>query len=110
MSTVGTSAALGSLVDLDVLDNKVAGVEALGVGVGLGVLEEVDEELSRLDGPAATSDTPLLSWNPVSIILEKYHSLSGPRYSVQNLPYSLLPGTSAANSSHKPPLSGYRRK
>lgn len=95
MSTVGTSAALGSLVDLDVLDNKVASVETLGVGVGLGVLEEVDEELSRLDGPAATSDTPLLSWNPVSIILAKYHSLSGSQYPVQNLPNSRLPKTLA---------------
>jgi hypothetical protein len=62
VSTVGTSAALGSLVDLDVLDDKVAGVETLGVGVGLSVLEEIDEELGGLDGPAGTGDTPLLSW------------------------------------------------
>lgn len=63
MGTVGASAALGSLVDLDALDDKVAGVETLGVGVGLSVLEEVEEELGGLDGPAGTVDTPLLSWD-----------------------------------------------
>jgi hypothetical protein len=68
VSTVGTSAALGSLVDLDVLDNEVAGVKALGVGVGLGVLQKVKEELGGLNGPAGTGNTPLLSWNTVSII------------------------------------------
>lgn len=62
MGTVGAAAALGSLVDLDVLDDKVAGVKALGVGVGLGVLQEVDEELGGLLGPAGLADTPLLAW------------------------------------------------
>ena len=33
MSTVCTAALLGCLVDLDVLDDQVAGVEAFGVGV-----------------------------------------------------------------------------
>ncbi len=33
MSTVGATALLGCLVDLDVLDDQVAGVKALGVGV-----------------------------------------------------------------------------
>lgn len=40
-TTVGTvcpSSLLGGLVDLDVLDDEVAGVETLGIGVGLGVL------------------------------------------------------------------------
>lgn len=67
VSTVGASPALGSLVDLDVLDNEVAGVETLGVGVGLSVLQEVEEELSGLDGPASLADTPLLACNIVSI-------------------------------------------
>lgn len=40
MSTVRATTLLGRLVDLDVLDNQIARVEALGVGVGLGVLEE----------------------------------------------------------------------
>jgi hypothetical protein len=63
-TTVGTvcpPALLGSLVDLDVLDDEGAGIETLGVGVGLGVLEETEEELSRLDGPAGPGDTELLA-------------------------------------------------
>lgn len=47
-STVGTvcpSALLGGLVDLDVLDDQVAGVETFGVGVGLGISEEAEKEL-----------------------------------------------------------------
>lgn len=61
MSTVGTSPTLGGLVDLDVLDDEVAGVETLGVGVGLSVLEEVKEELGGLDGPAGLGDTERLA-------------------------------------------------
>lgn len=61
VSTVGAAAALGSLVDLDVLDNEVAGVETLGVGVGLSVLQEVEKELGGLDGPTSLADTPLLA-------------------------------------------------
>jgi hypothetical protein len=53
---------LGGLVDLDVLDDQVTGVETLGIGVGLGVLEETEEELGRLDGPASTGDTELLAY------------------------------------------------
>jgi len=41
VSTVRASALLGGLVDLDVLDNEGTGVEALGVGVGLGPAEVV---------------------------------------------------------------------
>ena len=33
VSTVGTTALLGRLIDLDVLDDQVASVEAFGVGV-----------------------------------------------------------------------------
>lgn len=61
MGTVGAAAALGSLVDLDVLDNKVASVETLAISVGLGVLQEINEELGGLDGPASLADTPLLA-------------------------------------------------
>lgn len=61
MGTVGAATALGSLVDLDVLDNQVAGVETLAVGVGLSVLQKVDQELGGLDGPAGLADTPLLA-------------------------------------------------
>jgi hypothetical protein len=59
--TVCPSSLLGGLVDLDVLDDQVAGVKTLGVGVGLGVLEEAQEELGGLGGPAGLRDTELLA-------------------------------------------------
>jgi hypothetical protein len=64
-TTVGTvrpSALLGGLVDLDVLDNQGASVEALGIGVGLSILKEVEEVLGGLDGPAGSGDTELLAY------------------------------------------------
>jgi hypothetical protein len=62
VGTVSASPALGSLVHLDALDDQVASVETLGVGVGLGVLQEIDEELGGLDGPAGLANTELLAW------------------------------------------------
>ena len=67
VSTVSTAATLGGLVDLDVLDNQVAGVETLGVGVGLSVLQEIDQELGGLDGPASLADTELLAYENLSV-------------------------------------------
>ena len=67
VGTVSSSALLGGLVDLDVLDNEVAGVETLGVGVGLSVLQEIEEELGGLDGPASLADTPLLAWRTKTV-------------------------------------------
>ena len=61
MSTVGASPSLGGLVDLDVLDNEVGSVETLNVCVGLGVLEEIDQKVGRLNGPPGLANTPLLS-------------------------------------------------
>lgn len=61
MSTVSTSSLLWCLVDLDVLDDEVGGVEALGVGIGFGVLEETEKELGGLDRPAGAGDTHLFS-------------------------------------------------
>ena len=61
MGTVCPSPLLGGLVDLDVLDDQVTGVKTLGVGVGLGVLEEAEEELGGLGGPAGLGDTELLA-------------------------------------------------
>lgn len=62
VGTVGAPALLGGLVDLDVLDDQVAGVETLGVGVGLSVLEEAEEVLGGLDGPPGAGDTELLAY------------------------------------------------
>lgn len=67
MSAVCAAALLGCLVDLNVLDNQVAGVQTLGVGVGLGVLEERREKLGALDGPASLAHTELLACDKVSV-------------------------------------------
>ncbi len=61
VGTVGSAALLGGLVHLDVLDDQVGGVETLGVGVGLGVLEQTEEELGRLDGVTSFGDTELFA-------------------------------------------------
>ena len=61
MGTVSAPALLGGLVDLDVLDDQVGGVETLGVGVGLSVLEQTEEDLGGLDGPAGLGDTESLA-------------------------------------------------
>lgn len=66
MGTVCPAALLGGLVDLDVLDDEIAGVEALGIGVRLGILEETEQELGRLDRPARARDTPLFAYFPQS--------------------------------------------
>jgi hypothetical protein len=67
VSAVCAPSLLGCLVDLDVLDNQVADVETLGVGVGLSVLEETEKELGGLDGPAGLGDTESLACVVVNI-------------------------------------------
>lgn len=64
--TVCAAALLWCLVDLDVLYDKVTGIEALGIGVGLSVLEETKKELGRLDGPAGAGDTESLAYRSIS--------------------------------------------
>ena len=44
MGAVCTSSLFGSLIDLDVLDDEVGCIEALGVCVRFGVLQQADEE------------------------------------------------------------------
>ena len=61
MGTVCSSSLLWGLVDLDVLDDQVAGVKTLGIRVRLCVLEQTEEELSRLDWPAGLADTELFA-------------------------------------------------
>ena len=61
MGTVCSSTLLGSLVDLDVLDDQVAGIQTLGISIGLSILEQTEEELGRLDRPSCTRDAELLS-------------------------------------------------
>jgi hypothetical protein len=61
VSAVCPAALLGRLIDLDVLDNQVASVETLGIGVGLSVLKEAEEELGGLLGPPGAGDAELLA-------------------------------------------------
>src|SRR5271170_465019 len=49
VSAVCSSTLLGCLVDLNVLDDQVGGVEAFGIGIRFGVLEEAEKKLGRLD-------------------------------------------------------------
>jgi hypothetical protein len=62
VGTVRPAALLGGLVDLDVLDDQVASVEALSIGVGLSVLEQAKEELGRLNRPAGARDAEGLAY------------------------------------------------
>lgn len=66
VSAVCAPSLLGGLVDLNVLDDQVGGVEALGVGVGLSVLEQTEDELGALDGPAGLGNTESLACVEVS--------------------------------------------
>jgi hypothetical protein len=72
VGTVSAPALLGGLVDLNVLDDQVAGVETLGVGVGLSVLEETEKNLGGLDGPAGTGDTHGLACENVSLLQHEH--------------------------------------
>lgn len=62
MCTVRAPSLLGCLIDLDVLDDQVAGIQTLGVGIGLSVLEERKEEFGRLDRPTGLGDAKLLAY------------------------------------------------
>lgn len=59
--TVCPSPLLRCLVDLDVLDNEIRGIETLGVGIRLGVLEKIEEVSGGLFGPAGFADAKLLA-------------------------------------------------
>ena len=61
MSTIRASPLLRRLVDLDVLDDEVVGIETLGIGIGLGILQQRLQELRRFHGPASLRDTELLA-------------------------------------------------
>ena len=46
MRSVSATTLLWGLIDLDVLYDQIAGVEAFGIGVCFGVLEQCEEMLS----------------------------------------------------------------
>ncbi len=62
VSTVSTSSGLGGLVHLNVGNNEGVHVERLGGSVGFNVLEEIENETARLDGPATLSDAENLGF------------------------------------------------
>jgi hypothetical protein len=68
MSTVCSSALLGGLVDLDVLNDQVAGVETFGIRICLCVLEETEKEFGRFDWPSSSGDTELLACDILLIL------------------------------------------
>lgn len=61
MSAIGTATLFGRLVNLNVLHNEVACVEALGVGVCFSVSKKTEEIFGRFDRPASKRDSKLLS-------------------------------------------------
>lgn len=69
MGTVSPSPLLWGLVDLNVGDQEIGGVETLSVGVGFSVPKEAKKELGRLLRPAGAGDTKLLAYEKISISL-----------------------------------------
>jgi len=61
VGTVCSSALLGCLVDLDVLDDQVASVETLGICVCLCVLEEPEQKLCTFNRPPRARTAMLLA-------------------------------------------------
>ena len=61
MGAIRSAPLLWGLIDLDMLDDEVPGVETLGVGVCFGVLQEREEMLGGLFRPAGTRNTELLA-------------------------------------------------
>lgn len=60
VGSVGSSAQAGGTVNLDVLDDKSVNVQSLIVCVGLGILQQLQEELCRLLGPTTLCRAKLL--------------------------------------------------
>lgn len=61
VGSVSSSSLLWCLVDLNVLDDQVVGVEALGISVRLGVLEQTKEEFGGLDWVSGFRDAKVLA-------------------------------------------------
>lgn len=60
MSAVCASPLFRGLVDLDVLNDEIAGVEALGISIRFCVLEETEEEIGGFNGPSTFSGAECL--------------------------------------------------
>jgi hypothetical protein len=75
MGTICSSALLWCLVDLNVLDNEVSGVQSLGFGIGFGVLEKINEKFARLDGPAGLGDAKRLSCIQTQLTTDSHYAI-----------------------------------
>ena len=61
MGTIGAAAALDGTLHNNVSDRALVSVEALGLGVSLGVNKQFTDSLDRLFGPATTDGLELLA-------------------------------------------------
>ena len=61
MRTIRPPPLLRRLIHLDVLHDQIPRVQTLGVGVGLGVLEQAEQELGGFLGPAGAGDAELFA-------------------------------------------------
>jgi hypothetical protein len=66
VGTVGSAAHLGGALHLDVVDHQMVRVQSLVLGVALRVLQQLQQELSRLDGPATLRVAPCLRLKQIS--------------------------------------------
>ena len=69
MCTISTTTLLRRLVDLNMLDDQVASIEAFGVCVRFCVFEEPEQKLGGLFGPAGFGDAELLSCVGISALV-----------------------------------------
>jgi len=62
MSAICTSPLFRSLVDLDVLDDEIAGVEAFGICIRFCVLKKTEEEFGGFNRPTTFRGTECFSY------------------------------------------------
>jgi hypothetical protein len=72
VGAVSASPLLGSLVNLDVLDDKVSGIKTLGVGIRFSILEQGEQKSSRFNWPASLGDAELFPCGPDCVVSGLY--------------------------------------
>lgn len=97
--TVSPPPLLWCLVHLDMLDDQIAGVETLGIGIRFSILEKAEQKFGRLDGPACLADTELFALGSTA----SAPGISPHRYSLMVLFHILEVADSAAEL---PPVDG----
>lgn len=71
VSTVSASVGVRCLLDNDLLDNEVFKFEFVGDSVGLGVDDEVEEELCRLCGPSTCFSINMHPSDPALAVIDR---------------------------------------